>query len=546
MLAACASPLLPETEEEEADPPEVAVGERFFQETRFAQFFFSHSGGQVNLPLPAGDPMLELTEAIGLEFPGPFAGLSMNCAACHLVDQQLTTPGGGMRSYGDFARRSPIPEREDGRSLAPRNSPPLVNSALPRPGQLFLHFDGEFTSMADLVRGTFTGRNFGWLPGEQGQAVAHLATVIREDVGQDVIAKKFVAIPYKVLLAGTDPSIPEDFRLPEEFRIDVDQSSDQEILDAVAHLVSAYVNNLLFSKNAQDEYNGSPYDKFLTINHLPRKPEKGESDLDYSRRLLLALENLEEVLYVDPASQKFEFHQQDFVFGPEELEGMKMFFREPEALPLGAEPIQAGGIGNCIACHAAPNFTDFSFHNTGVTQLEFDKLHGLGTFEALAIPDFAARSANPEAYLPPTAAHPAGTGIFLSIPAADKPGHTDLGMWNVYGNADIPSPQATLRELLCRRVSDPQTPCTAEALLSLAIGVFKTPGLRDPDHSSPYMHNGQFDDLETVLMHYFQFSAKARESSMRNPPKEFLSIALRQEDLPALVKFLKALNEDYN
>ena len=33
---------------EDADPPQVAVGERLFLETRFAQFFFAHSDGNAN------------------------------------------------------------------------------------------------------------------------------------------------------------------------------------------------------------------------------------------------------------------------------------------------------------------------------------------------------------------------------------------------------------------------------------------------------------------------------------------------------------------
>ncbi|MCE9626089.1 MAG: hypothetical protein K8R69_11680, partial [Deltaproteobacteria bacterium] len=479
-FSACASPLVPSTgEEEESDPPEVAIGERLFQETRFAQFFFSHSGGQVNAPLSAGDPVMDISEAIGVELPGPFAGKSMNCVACHMVDQQLQNPNGGMRTYNDFARRSPIPEREDGRTMAPRNSPPLVNSALPRSEDFFLHFDGEFTTMDDLVRGTFTGRNFGWIPGERDQAIAQIAKVIREDNGGDSIAQSLVPFSYRTLLAGVDPSIPPEFILPEEFRIDVDQASDQQILDAVARLVSAYVNQLLFSQNIEGEFNGSPFDKFLTINGLPRSPDPGESAIDYSRRLIKAVKNLEEVLYVSPLSKKFEFHKQDFVFGPEELEGMKIFFREPDQIPLGVEKVIAGGIGNCIACHAAPNFTDFSFHNTGVAQKEYDSIHGNGSFEALFIPEFSDRSADPEAYLPPTGAHPGGTGIFLSVPSADKPGHTDLGMWNVFGNEDIPKPQAAMREMLCRRVEDLSSSCAVEDLLPLSIALFKTPGIRD-------------------------------------------------------------------
>jgi hypothetical protein len=45
-----------EEEGEEGDPPQVAVGERLFLETRFSQFFFARSGGNANAVLPAGDP----------------------------------------------------------------------------------------------------------------------------------------------------------------------------------------------------------------------------------------------------------------------------------------------------------------------------------------------------------------------------------------------------------------------------------------------------------------------------------------------------------
>ncbi|MCC6921604.1 MAG: hypothetical protein IT525_00845, partial [Nitrosomonas sp.] len=39
--------------EDEFDPPEIAMGERLFLETRFAQFFAAHGTG--------GDPIMETT-----------------------------------------------------------------------------------------------------------------------------------------------------------------------------------------------------------------------------------------------------------------------------------------------------------------------------------------------------------------------------------------------------------------------------------------------------------------------------------------------------
>ena len=147
---------------------EQAVGERLFVETRFAQSFkaFLDAGGNVNA-LNIVDPVVNTVETTGAPIdPGPFKGMSMNCRTCHIVDDVLKSPGGGMRTYADFTRRSPIPARADGKTHIPRNSPALVNSTLARPGGVLFHLDTEFNSMEDLVTATFTGRNFGWLPGE--------------------------------------------------------------------------------------------------------------------------------------------------------------------------------------------------------------------------------------------------------------------------------------------------------------------------------------------------------------------------------------------
>src|SRR5262249_15522019 len=144
------------------DPPEQTIGERLFLETRFAEFFEKNDNGDVNAALASGEPALDTTVTMTGTLPGPFPGMSMNRRACHLVDEQHAAAGN--RTYGDFARRSPIPSREDGRTLTTRNSPPLVNSTLAPKAALFLHFDGQFRTIADLIKTTYTGRNFGWLP----------------------------------------------------------------------------------------------------------------------------------------------------------------------------------------------------------------------------------------------------------------------------------------------------------------------------------------------------------------------------------------------
>ncbi len=473
----------------------------------------------------------------------------MNCRACHLVDDVLDSPGGGMRTYTDLARRSPLPARADGKTVAVRNSPPLVNSTLERAGGVLFHFDAEFNSMEDLVAATFTGRNFGWLPGERGQAIAHIARVVRSDDGTGDLAKEFDGIPFRTLFKGTDASIPDDFQLASEFRITIDAATDQEVFDAVVKVVTAYVNGLLFS---QTEDSGapirSPFDVFLETNGLPQAQDSNESPLDYSRRLLQLINSREsagslQFVTSNPnrTDGQFQLHTQPFSFEAQELAGLKMFLAEPAALPASPAELETGKIGNCLSCHAAPNFTDFKAHNTGTTQKEYDEIpgHGSGAFLNLSIPTLGTRTADD---LPATEQHPTAGERFRAVPA---PGTTltDLGLWNVFANPDMPEAQDKIRNILC----DDEQPCSVaqSELLTRAIARFKTPGLRDLGHSAPFMHTGQFDTLADVIRFYIEMSELAREGKLRNGAAQLQGISLIDEDVVSLVAFLKSLNEDY-
>ncbi|HKP01376.1 MAG TPA: hypothetical protein VJU02_07075 [Nitrospiraceae bacterium] len=535
------------------------VGERLFVETRFAQFFKTHlpPGGNVNDPLPAGDPVVANVLLPGSTPPGvasPFAGMSMNCRSCHFVDEFVGIPGGGLRTYTDFAVRSPIPSRPDGKLTAPRNSPPLVNASLSRPGGTLFHFDGEFSTIEDLIVGTFTGRNFGWLPGQKAEAISHIARIMREDDGSGAIAQQFDGLSYTALFTGANPNIPDELRLPPEFRVLIQSASDQEIFDAVVKVVAAYVNGLGFSQT-DDAGNliRSPFDVFLSRNGLPQQPNSGESPLDYSRRLLTLVNGLASPHFVtaNPNNPsllgKFQFHgTQPFVFGAQELAGLKIFLTEP-AIPPTASPAEvlAGNVGNCLACHAAPNFTDFKLHNTGTAQKEYDDIHApTNTFAGLFIPNLATRDTNYNLYLPATENHPNAQEPFRAIPTAGNPNLTDLGVWNVFANPDMPGPQAKIRAILCE---EQPAPCTATdaVLLPTAIARFKTPGLRDLSHSAPYMHNGQFATLTDIINFYIDASNLARTGTLRNGAVQLQGIALATGDVASLVAFLKSLNEDY-
>lgn len=523
-------------------PPEVLTGDRMSVETRFSQYFYAHAGGQVNVSVVPGDPVVDTLDTTHGPIPGPFAGQAMNCRSCHLIDE-----GGAQRSYADFARHSPIPARDDGLTMTARNSQTLVNAFIPRRVGFFLHFDGEFTTPEALVKETFIGRNFGWLPNERATAIAHIANVVRNDDGSVETADPFGNTSYRDILSGAAPIYPTDLAIPEAFRIDVMQASDEEVVDAVARMVSEYMRSLVFLQDAEGTYIGSAYDAFLAKNGLPRRPRTGQSALAYSRRLRSLLKRLRTPQFVTEADGELRLHDHPFRFGAEELAGLRIFLAESRHR-ASSKHLREGGVGNCVACHPAPDFTDFAFHNTSATQEEYDAVHGAGSFAALAVPTLQARNADPDQFLPPSATHPQAEARFRAAASADRPGATDLGLWNVYANPASASPEheQALEQMICRSVRS----CSAQRqqpdrLLDAALGLFKTPGLRDLSHSDPYLHTGRFDTLEDVVAFYRTAADAARAGVLRNGAHELAGIALLPDDIGPLAAFLRALDEDY-
>lgn len=527
-----ALPLVVMAGEEESDPAEIAIGERLFLETRFAQAYYANA--------QKADPTLDTTRTTNGDLRGPFAGKTMNCRSCHMVDEHFDNPLGGMRSYSDFAARPPVPTRGDGQQTSLRNSMTMVNISKPwvhgEQGALF-HFDGEFNSIEDLVRGTLTGRNFGWLVHENDIAIKHIADVIRKDDGKGELAKEFGG-SYQKVLTGTENSLTKEFNLPDEYRVDVANASDKQILDAITKLIGVYVTDLNFEQDEQGNYIASPYDVFLRKNSLPRQPAKDESITNYNQRLLDEVNKLSVPRFVNDKDREFETHKQKFVFGQKELAGMKLFFRKGNNKQSG---------GNCASCHTAPHFSDFGFHNTGLTQANYDATHGNDAFNKLAIPTLKVRSQYHNNYLPVTAKHPKATSIFRSPVSKEKPGATDLGLWSVFANPDMPAPQEKLHKIMCYQAkANKRYDCSVDKLLSLTVAAFKTPVLRDLGHAGPYMHSGQFNNIKDSITFYITASALAKSNRIRNAAPELSDIHLLENDVDLLVAFVNALNEDYD
>ncbi len=527
-------------------PTEVSnVGERLFLETRFAQYYFAHAQGKANAEplLGGGDPIMATLQTPNGDIPSPFAGKSMNCRQCHLVDDAVGTPKVpelGYRTYNDFAVRSPVPNIGDGQLTTPRHSPLMINLALNKHAASELyHYDGQFETLEDLVRASYTGRNFGWQLGQEKTAIRHIASIIRGDNGKCELALADGGSYTQVFVGKANNP---DFVLPPEYQLDVRTATDEQIFDHIAQLVAIYIDSLVLSQDHRGVFNGSPYDAFLQKNQLPAKPATGESNLTYSRRLRVALKRLTNPQFITAQDGKFLQSKQPYRFGAEELTGLKTFLREPQGQAVTRQELSQGKIGNCLACHAAPNFTDFRLHGTGVAQAEYDNIHGDGAFQELAIPDFQTREANYNAYLPGTSQHPQARGVFRQPATASNPKFTDLGAWNVYLNPDFGVNPAKIEAAMgLTNIVANQRP----QLLPSTIALFKTPGLRDLGDSEPYFHNGSQGQLEDVISFYQVFAAKARTGEVRNADPELSRIVLTKADVLPLTAFLSSLKEDY-
>jgi cytochrome c peroxidase len=517
-VAGCGSGAAPSLggEATKVTPTDDPIGERLFLDTRFSQYFATHMTG-INAPLAVGDPVVGTVSTPGGVLPGPFAGKAINCRSCHFVTEFQGVAGAGNRTYSDFVTRSTLPIPMNGYTTTPRNAMQMV-------GTFQQHASGE-----DLVVGTMTGRNFGWSPSEYNAAIAQIAAVIRGDDGSDDLAQSRTnGLSYGILFKGVDSRIPSSILLLPAQRIDVTTATDMQIVNLVATCIAQYFKDLKFKQDAYGRYVTSPYDVFLNANHLPMQPLAGETGLAYNQRLYQQVLALTNPVYVTPNDGAYAYHSFPFQFGATELAGLKIFLK---AAVAGSGNDQHAG--NCASCHTAPDFTDFGFHTTGVSQDEYDGVHGQGAFMALHVPGLTERNANYDEYLPRTSTHPNATEAMRRAASAGNPLYADLGMWNIYLNP---------AGFVCAAGKD----CSVDQGLASTIAQFKTPMLRDLTDSAPYFHNGSRATFDDVVEFYIKSSALAKAGQLRNAPSQFNNMSLSDDDVQALVAFLVSLTEDYD
>lgn len=483
-----------------ADEGLINIGKRLFEDFRFAQQFYQESKANVNYRLNQGSVELDEILVNDKVYDSPFKGQTYSCASCHMSNEFKLDDKIFYRGHNDFAQLTKVPFRDDFKTHTLRNTISLTGIGSKWTQNRFSHYDGELKDHADTVLGNFTGRNMGWKTDEKSIALSNIIKVLREDDGMSDFARKNHG-SYKKLLLGIDPSIPSNFRLNEKNRLNVEIASNDQIISFVVKAVSSFMDTLDFKKDSNGDYIGSAYDKFLKLNNLPRSPQNGENIYRYAGKLRSALYNLKDVKYIPG-----EFEQ-------DQWKGLRVFFN------LNKQ--EEGGRGMCLPCHVPPMFTDQSFHNIGVSQIEYEKIHGEDSFKEIEIPSLENRNDQ----------------TFLDRASLDDKKLTDLGVWNFYKRKDHIT--RYMNELFCRNPLE----CNEALVLENLVANFKTPTLRNLKDSAPYFHDGSAKDLMETLIFYKITAKIAQANKLVKPAHQIRMIRLDDNDLIYLREFLKALDD---
>ena len=151
-----------------------------------------------------------------------------------------------------------------------------------------------------------------------------------------------------------------------------------------------------------------------------------------------------------PGPSRFDRYVAAVLKGAEPAPADRLTVEESEGLHVFIDPTR----GNCIRCHKGPLFTDGLFHNIGI--------------------DDGAGGPSPG---DPQQGRPAGFREMLQDPFNCLGPYTD-------------APGASCHDV------------RAAGAASNVLGAFKTPTLRNVARTAPYMHTGQYPDLEAVMQHY--------------------------------------------
>ena len=369
-------------------------------------------------------------------FTNPATDYGSSCAECHASGSDVADRGA--RAFADYTPTSMTATKE----TTLRNTPTLLGVS----DSAAFGWDGRYTSLEDLVLDKLVGATLGWKPSDRERALA--------------------AVHFTLLHEG-EPPYAASFQTA--YAVDLESLPVEDAVRQGALAIADYVRSLHASRTA-------PWDAFVSMNRIHPKPVGDETPEHYAFGIWSRLGNQEGRLLV----------KRPMGFTQEAYRGFKTFFR---TTPEGTEPV-----GNCVACHVPPRFTDGRFHDSGISELAYDRVHGSG--KAATYPKPAAPSAT-------TAA----------TPVASDASRIDLGRFNT-------APEE-----------------------AGSLGAFKTPTLRNLTGTDPYFHDGAAATLEDAVRAKIEVAKLAQAGKLPWVDPEIQKIQLTEADVAPLVAFLRQLHD---
>jgi cytochrome c peroxidase len=383
----------------------------------------------------------------------PGANLATSCRTCHVTPEASNDD----RRWTDKLALSVMPASDRGGKLTTaRNTPTLLDCTTEKT----FPSDGAVGSLPGYLSLKLTSEHMGWRPGEEEQAKKEIQALLVNDDGSDPLAEGNYAAQFKTVKNVDVATLTPDSAL-------------QNVINSIIDYLGTVTTN-----------NSSGYDAVMQQNRYPETlAGEGDTVTDYFGRLFMSRISNEEgrvqVRFVG------DYEEDDY-------QGFKAFFRMGPTWSSSTNGDELN-IGNCIACHIPPKFTDNKFHNIGITQFEYDAVHGEGAFMNYKPGQASEKTRGPA--------------------DKDDPEKADLGRWNV-------------------------------DLQESSIGAFKTPKLRDNAHTDPYMHNGRYASIEEAIRIHLKAAELAKAGKLRNPDPELLKISgITEQDIKNMVKFFEELNE---
>ncbi|MEM1247412.1 MAG: cytochrome c peroxidase [Acidobacteriota bacterium] len=374
-----------------------------------------------------------------LNFTNQAADYGASCAGCHATGSSIQ--GRTARAWNDYTPTSLTAKK----ATTLRNTPSLLGSA----SRQYLGWDGAHQDLAELIFEKLVGTQLGWEPKDRDRALAAVHfTLLEEGSG-----------------GGTGPTYAESFEAA--YGMALEAVGVEQAVRLGAGAIADYVRSI-------EPTNTAPWDAFAEMNRFDT-PNEGEDPKDFAYGVWSRIGNQEGRRLIKRPKG----------FSADAYLGFRTFFR--------VDDVEPGAVGNCVTCHVPPNFTDDRFHNVGISELEYDEVHGAGSAAKLELPGQASQ-------------------LTASRPTADAAAAIDLGRFNVEPSREN-------------------------------AGAFRTPGLRRSSGTDPYMHNGRYETLADAVRAHATAAAKARAGELPWADEELKILQIEEQDIVQLVAFLEQLNE---